>query len=109
VAAADVFVFPSLTDTFGVVQLEALACGTPVAAFPVTGPLDVIADHPVGALDNDLRAACLRALTMSRETCRDFALSHSWESCARIFLGHLAVLRPGPTRKPTQQLATAQG
>ena len=51
-AAADVFVFPSLTDTFGVVQLEALACGTPVAAFPVTGPLDVIADHPIGVLDS---------------------------------------------------------
>ena len=67
-AAADVFVFPSLTDTFGVVQLEALACGTPVAAFPVTGPLDVIADHPVGALDEDLRSACLRALDMSRES-----------------------------------------
>ena len=61
-AAADVFVFPSLTDTFGVVQLEALACGTPVAAFPVMGPLDVIADHPIGALDTDLRSACIRAL-----------------------------------------------
>ena len=57
IAAADVFVFPSLTDTFGVVQLEALACGTPVAAFPVTGPIDVIADHPIGALDKDLRSA----------------------------------------------------
>ena len=77
-------------------QLEALACGTPVAAFPVTGPLDVIADHPIGALDNDLRAACLRALNMSREACRDFALKHSWESCARQFIGHLAVLRPTP-------------
>ena len=65
-AAADVFVFPSRTDTFGVVQLEALACGTPVAAFPVTGPLDVIADHPVGALDADLQIACMRALGMSR-------------------------------------------
>ena len=64
-AAADVFVFPSLTDTFGVVQLEALACGTPVAAFPVTGPLDVIADHPIGALDNDLRAPA-----SVRSTCR---------------------------------------
>ena len=61
-AAADVFVFPSLTDTFGVVQLEALACGTPVAAFPVTGPLDVIADHPIGVLDTDLRRACIGAL-----------------------------------------------
>ena len=94
-AAADVFVFPSRTDTFGVVQLEALACGTPVAAFPVTGPLDVIADHPVGALDKDLRAACLRALTMSRETCRSFALERSWENSARQFIGNLSALRAG--------------
>ena len=68
-----------------------------------------IADHPIGALDQDLAAACMRALTMSRATCRDFALTHSWESCARQFLGHLAVLRPGQTLKPTQRLATAQG
>jgi glycosyltransferase involved in cell wall biosynthesis len=92
-AAADVFVFPSLTDTFGVVQLEALACGTPVAAFPVTGPLDVIADHPVGALDEDLRSACIRALRMSRETCRSFALERSWENSARQFIGNLSVLQ----------------
>src|SRR5580692_9956641 len=92
-AAADVFVFPSLTDTFGVVQLEALACGTPVAAFPVTGPLDVIADHPVGALDTDLRGACIRALGMSRETCRAFALERSWEKCAEIFISHLATFQ----------------
>src|SRR5262249_1505247 len=88
-AGADVFVFPSRTDTFGVVQLEALACGVPVAAFPVTGPLDVIGDHPVGALDQDLRAACLKALTLSRQACRDFALQYSWENCARQFIGHL--------------------
>ena len=94
-AAADVFVFPSLTDTFGVVQLEALACGTPVAAFPVTGPLDVIADHPVGALDQDLRSACLRALTMSREACRNFALERSWENSARQFIGNLCALQAG--------------
>jgi glycosyltransferase involved in cell wall biosynthesis len=94
VAAADVFVFPSLTDTFGVVQLEALACGTPVAAFPVTGPLDVIADHPIGALDHDLRNACLRALDMSRQTCRNFALERSWENSARQFIGNLAVSQP---------------
>src|SRR5580692_5931518 len=93
-AAADVFVFPSLTDTFGVVQLEALACGTPVAAFPVTGPLDVIADHPVGALDTDLRGACIRALGMSRETCRQFALERSWENSARQFIGNLSSLQP---------------
>ena len=93
-AAADVFVFPSLTDTFGVVQLEALACGTPVAAFPVTGPKDVIADHPIGALDTDLRSASLRALTMSREACRNFALERSWENSARQFVGNLTSLQP---------------
>lgn len=94
VAAADVFVFPSLTDTFGVVQLEALACGTPVAAFPVTGPLDVIADHPVGILDTDLRNACIRALGVSRKTCRDFALERSWDNSARQFIGNLTALQP---------------
>jgi glycosyltransferase involved in cell wall biosynthesis len=101
-AAADVFVFPSLTDTFGVVQLESLACGTPVAAFPVTGPLDVIADRPIGAIDNDLRAACLKALTMSRETCRAFALERSWESSARQFIGNLAVLQPSRAPRPAR-------
>jgi glycosyltransferase involved in cell wall biosynthesis len=105
IAAADVFVFPSLTDTFGVVQLEALACGTPVAAFPVTGPLDVIADHPVGALDKDLRAACLRALTMSRETCRAFALERSWEKCARQFIGNLATFQPSRVPQAAPVLA----
>ncbi|WP_316177866.1 glycosyltransferase family 1 protein [Bradyrhizobium sp. SZCCHNRI1009] len=104
-AAADVFVFPSLTDTFGVVQLESLACGTPVAAFPVTGPLDVIADHPIGAIDWDLRAACLKALTMSRESCRAFALDRSWENSARQFIGNLAVLQPSRVVRPTPVLA----
>jgi glycosyltransferase involved in cell wall biosynthesis len=88
-AAADVFVFPSLTDTFGVVQLEALACGLPVAAFPVMGPKDVIADHPIGALSEDLRSACLAALQLSRDACRRFALRHSWETSALQFIGHL--------------------
>jgi len=87
-AAADVFVFPSLTDTFGIVQLEALASGVPVAAYPVTGPKDVIADHPIGALNEDLRTACLDALRASRETCREFALKYSWENSARQFIGH---------------------
>jgi glycosyltransferase involved in cell wall biosynthesis len=104
-AAADVFVFPSLTDTFGVVQLEALACGTPVAAFPVTGPKDVIADHPIGALDNDLRSACLRALTMSRGTCRNFALERSWENSARQFIGNLAALQPSRVPRPARRPA----
>ena len=104
-AAADVFVFPSLTDTFGVVQLEALACGTPVAAFPVMGPLDVIADHPVGALDTDLRSACIRALGMSRETCRSFALQRSWENSARQFIGNLSALQPSRSLRPARRMA----
>jgi glycosyltransferase involved in cell wall biosynthesis len=104
-AAADVFVFPSLTDTFGVVQLEALACGTPVAAFPVTGPVDVIADHPVGALDTDLRSACIRALGMSRETCRNFALERSWENSARQFIGNLTALQPSRSLRPVRGVA----
>ena len=104
-AAADVFVFPSLTDTFGVVQLEALACGTPVAAFPVTGPLDVIADHPVGALDTSLRSACIRALGMSREACRNFALERSWENSARQFIGNLSALQPTRSLRPANRPA----
>jgi glycosyltransferase involved in cell wall biosynthesis len=104
-AAADVFVFPSRTDTFGVVQLEALACGTPVAAFPVTGPLDVIADHPVGALDEDLRSACLRALGMSRDECRRFALERSWENSARQFIGNLSALQPSRSLRPAPYVA----
>ena len=87
-AAADVFVFPSLTDTFGIVQLEALASGVPVAAFPVTGPKDVIGNNPIGVLDEDLRVACMQALWISREACREFALRYSWENSARQFIGH---------------------
>ncbi|MGY3617553.1 glycosyltransferase involved in cell wall biosynthesis [Bradyrhizobium sp. USDA 10063] len=104
-AAADVFVFPSLTDTFGVVQLEALACGTPVAAFPVTGPKDVISDHPIGAIDDDLRSACLRALTMSRQDCRNFALQRSWENSARQFIGNLSALQPSRALRPARRVA----
>ncbi len=88
-ASTDVFVFPSLTDTFGVVQLEALASGVPIAAFPVTGPKDVIGNNPVGVMSDDLRAACLAALHVSRGACRAFALTCSWEVSARQFIGHL--------------------
>lgn len=88
-ASADVFVFPSLTDTFGIVLLEALASGLPVAAFPVTGPLDVIGDRPVGALDADLGAAIHRALECRREACRAHALRYSWRESAREFLGNV--------------------
>ncbi|HWM49356.1 MAG TPA: glycosyltransferase family 1 protein [Xanthobacteraceae bacterium] len=88
VAGADVFVFPSLTDTFGVVQLEALACGVPVAAYPAVGSRDAIGDHPVGVIDADLRAACLKALHVPRAACRAFALTRSWDVSARQFLEH---------------------
>ncbi|MCK6452435.1 MAG: glycosyltransferase family 1 protein [Alphaproteobacteria bacterium] len=87
--SADVFVFPSRTDTFGLVLLEAMACGAPVAAYPVTGPIDVVADAAGAALDEDLRAACLRALTLSRQAARDHAARYSWSACTRQFAGHL--------------------
>jgi glycosyltransferase involved in cell wall biosynthesis len=88
-SASDVFVFPSRTDTFGLVLLEALACGVPVAAFPVQGPLDVIGAAPVGILNEDLQQACTSALTISREACRDFALTRSWRACTEQFLSNL--------------------
>ena len=88
-AASDVFVFPSRTDTFGLVLLEALACGVPVAAYPVQGPLDVIGEASCGALDEDLRAACMRALNISRDDARAFALTRSWRSCTAQFLANL--------------------
>jgi len=88
-AASDVFVFPSRTDTFGLVLLEALACGVPVAAYPVQGPLDVIGDDKVGVLHEDLRQACLSALNIPREDARAFALTRSWRACTEQFLANL--------------------
>ena len=85
--------FPSRTDTFGLVMLEALACGLPVAAFPVPGPRDVIGEAPVGALDQDLRAAALRALAIDRSPCRAFAERMDWDASARKFLDNVAILR----------------
>jgi glycosyltransferase involved in cell wall biosynthesis len=88
-ASADVFVFPSLTDTFGIVLLEALASGLPVAAFPVTGPLDVIGGTGVGVLDEDLRKAALACLEISPEACRAEALNYTWERSARQFVANV--------------------
>jgi glycosyltransferase involved in cell wall biosynthesis len=89
-AAGDVFVFPSRTDTFGLVILEALASGVPVAAYPVPGPLDVIGDMPVGILHENLREACLAALAVLPEPCRAFAVNRSWRQCAQQFLQNLS-------------------
>ncbi|WP_269582097.1 glycosyltransferase family 4 protein [Roseibium sp. Sym1] len=88
-AGADVFVFPSRTDTFGMVLLEALACGTPVAAFPVMGPVDVIGNGNVGVLSEDLRSACLKALELPRDACRKAALKQSWAACSDQFLANI--------------------
>ncbi len=84
---ADVFVFPSLTDTFGLVLLEAMACGLPVAAYPVAGPIDVVGGG--GVLHTDLREACLAALKLSREQARARAEEFSWKACTSQFLYHL--------------------
>jgi glycosyltransferase involved in cell wall biosynthesis len=88
-ASADVFVFPSLTDTFGLVLLEALASGVPVAAFPVTGPIDVAADPKLGCLDWDLAKAAREALGKRPEDCRAYAETFSWRACAELFLANL--------------------
>ena len=88
-AAADVFVFPSLTDTFGIVLLDALASGVPVAAFPVTGPLDVITSDKVGKLDENLKKAVTEALKLDAQDCRNYALNYSWANCTEQFFSNL--------------------
>ena len=85
-SSADVFVFPSKTDTFGLVLLEAMACGLPVAAYPVTGPLDVIGDSSGGALNHDLRQACLDALALRRDDALAHAQKYSWRAATEQFL-----------------------
>jgi glycosyltransferase involved in cell wall biosynthesis len=92
-AAADVMVFPSRTDTFGLVNLEAMACGVPVAAYPVTGPIDVIEDGVTGALDVDLAAAAVRALKVDAQQCRERALKSGWDISTRQFESNLAPCR----------------
>lgn len=92
-ASADVFVFPSRTDTFGLVLLEALASGVPVAGFPVAATQDVVGSAPVAVLDEDLRGACLRALEIPPHLCRQYAETVTWEASARSFLGNLVSFR----------------
>ena len=93
-SSADVFVFPSMTDTFGLVLLEAMASGLPVAAFPVTGPLDVIGESGAGVLDEDLRRACLKALGIPRWKARTHAETFSWRASAQQFLINLSTADP---------------
>ena len=94
-AAADVFVFPSKTDTFALVILEAMACGCPVAAYPVTGPIDILGDSPIGALDDDLGTACLKALTINRKAVRAYAEQFTWAKTTAQFLENLSINQTG--------------
>ncbi|MEA3548746.1 MAG: glycosyltransferase family 1 protein [Thermodesulfobacteriota bacterium] len=89
VAAADVFVFPSLTDTFGVVLLEAMACGVPVAAFPVTGPKDIVRNGVNGWMSDDLKEAIIKSLDVPSHGCLEFARKYSWERCSAQFRDNL--------------------
>jgi glycosyltransferase involved in cell wall biosynthesis len=90
-AAADVFVFPSRTDTFGIVMLEAMACGVPVAAYPVTGPIDVVQQGITGILSENLAAAALAALQLEGQKAREYALHRTWERAAKQFFCNLAI------------------
>lgn len=85
VAAADVFVFPSKTDTFGLVILEAMACGLPVAAYPVTGPIDIIKQDKTGCMNEDLKSAVLTALELDSSDCVAYAKQNSWRSVTEVF------------------------
>jgi glycosyltransferase involved in cell wall biosynthesis len=100
-SSADVFVFPSKTDTFGIVLIEALACGAPVASYREPGPLDVIAGTAAGCMADDLRAACLSALTLDRQAALARSRAFSWSACADIFLGAI------DSRAPSGALAFA--
>jgi glycosyltransferase involved in cell wall biosynthesis len=102
-AGSDVFVFPSRTDTVGLVMLEALACGLPVAAYPVTGPLDIIGESGAGILHEDLGRAVRAPLDVPGERCRAHAGAYRWESGARQFLALLRPLRGGPGHEPTPE------
>lgn len=93
-ASADVFVFPSVTDTFGVVLLEAMASGLPVAAYPVTGPADIVEPGITGFLNRDLHRAAMDALELDGENCRKTALNYSWARSTENFLENIAIANP---------------
>ncbi|HLW74156.1 MAG TPA: glycosyltransferase family 1 protein, partial [Gammaproteobacteria bacterium] len=95
-AAADVFVFPSRTDTFGLVLLEAMACGVPVAAYPVTGPVDVVQQGVTGFCDEDLKKAAVDCLKLDGKNCREFSLRFSWKNAAEEFLRNMVPARGSP-------------
>ena len=84
-ASATALVFPSKTDTFGLVTLESLASGTPVIGYPVTGPKDIIQDQKVGVLDNDLKKATDIVMDIDRDKCREYALEYTWDKSAKSF------------------------
>jgi glycosyltransferase involved in cell wall biosynthesis len=109
IAGADVFVFPSRTDTFGIVMLEAMACGLPVAAFPVQGPLDVVRQGVTGVLDEDLAQAIRGALQLDPQHCLAFAQLHTWERCTRQFLGYLASAAERPVPATRKSASPASG
>jgi glycosyltransferase involved in cell wall biosynthesis len=92
-AASDVFVFPSLTDTFGIVMIEAMACGLPVAAYPTVGPKDLVVDGVTGKLSDDLKTAVEGALKMDPAACREHALHYTWERSLEQFLDNLEPIR----------------
>jgi glycosyltransferase involved in cell wall biosynthesis len=104
-AAADVFVFPSRTDTFGLVLLEALASGVPVAAYPVQGPIDIIENGVTGFLDEDLQKAALAALALKPGVCREAALRYTWEACTQQFLSNLNPVRPAEPAQSVEKVA----
>jgi glycosyltransferase involved in cell wall biosynthesis len=106
-SAADVFVFPSRSETFGLVMLEAMACGTPVAAFPVPGPLDVLGTSNGGVLHEDLRHAALAALEVPRERARARALQFDWRPVCDQFISHLVPVRTTPSGACHEMVAKA--
>jgi glycosyltransferase involved in cell wall biosynthesis len=105
IASADVFVFPSMTDTFGIVLLEAMACGVPVAAYPVTGPRDVVIHGTTGMLGQDLQQAAIAALDLAPDKCIEFAKRNSWTKCTATFLENMVPL----FNAPHGQLLTRSG